>query len=117
MDLKTVSDRFLYFLRKKELSQTDFETITGFSQNNLSRFIRGTVKSPKIELITALLNYFPELNLRWLLLGEGEMFHIVTTETNHILTTKNEQLQTELSKLRNELILNQEKIIQLLETR
>lgn len=113
--MKTVSDRFLFFLREKGLSQTNFETITGFPQHNLSRFIRGTVKSPKIELITALLSHFPELNLRWLLLGEGEMFHIITEETNHSLTIKNEQLQTELSKIRNELILNQEKIIKLLE--
>ena len=115
MGLKTVSDRFLYFLREKQLSQTDFGNTTGFPQYNLSRFIAGKVKSPKIELITALVQYFPELNLRWLLIGEGEMFHAANDATILQLSEQVEKLLLENEGLKGELMEAKDRIIELLD--
>lgn len=114
MNLKTVSDRFLYFLREKGLTQTEFETITGFPQHNLSRFITGKVKSPKIELITALLSHFPELNLRWLLIGEGEMFTSNNEMNIQQLLEKLALLENENGNLKDELMKAKDRIIGLL---
>ena len=70
----TVADRFVQFLREKKITQKEFEELTGFSAKNISNWLNGKVKSPRIELITALLSHFPEFNIEWLLLGREEMW-------------------------------------------
>jgi transcriptional regulator with XRE-family HTH domain len=74
--------RLNQFLLEKNLSQSEFARITGYPQKNISGFLTGTVKMPKIDFTIALATYFPELNLRWLLLGEGEMINLKTIEIN-----------------------------------
>jgi transcriptional regulator with XRE-family HTH domain len=110
-----ISERFEQFLGIKRISQRDFSEIPGFPAYSLSKIITGRTQIPKIDLIIALMQYFPELNLRWLLIGEGEMFQAPIEETNSELVIRNEKLQIENSKLRNDLILAKDKIIELLE--
>ena len=73
-----IKDRLENFLNSKELTQAEFSRITGYHPKNISGFLTGTVKMPKIDLMVALATHFPELNLRWLLLGEGEMINSKT---------------------------------------
>ena len=51
--------------------RTEFAALLGWSPQYLSKLIRGDTFgiSPVITIITK----FPEINVRWLLLGEGEM--------------------------------------------
>jgi len=123
----TISDRFVLFLREKKISQKKFCAATGFAEKNLSNFINGTVKSPRINIITALVKHFPELNLNWLLLGKGQMLHNTNAPTlPHQKSTpadedqivdqmEHDDLIKELIANKNQLINSQEKRIELLE--
>ncbi len=51
--------------------QTPFATFMGWSPQYLSKLVRG--KDFGIAPVIALLQRLPELNARWLLLGEGKM--------------------------------------------
>jgi transcriptional regulator with XRE-family HTH domain len=105
-----IHERFKKFLHHKELSQSEFSQITGYKERTLSNFLTGRVKYPKVDLIDAVIRYFPELNLFWLFTGEGEMF---TTSENYNLN--NEKLKLENAELKNELIKAQNRIIDLLD--
>jgi transcriptional regulator with XRE-family HTH domain len=78
--MEDIKNRLEAFLNSKELSQAEFARITSYHPKNISGFLTGTVKLPKIDLVVALATHFPELNLRWLLLGEGEMINSKTIE-------------------------------------
>lgn len=75
-----IKDRLETFLIFKQLTQAEFSRITGYHPKNISGFLTGTVKMPKIDLMVALATHFSELNLRWLLLGEGEMINAQSIE-------------------------------------
>jgi transcriptional regulator with XRE-family HTH domain len=78
--MNQLRERLNQFLLEKNLSQSEFARQTGYHQKNISGFLTGTVKMPKVDLMVALATHFPELNLRWLLLGEGEMINSKTIE-------------------------------------
>ena len=66
----SVKNRLLQFLEHKHISQKRFEEMCGLSNgyvNNIRKSIKLDTYKEKIEPI------FPELNKKWLLLGEGEM--------------------------------------------
>lgn len=107
----TISDRFTLFLREKGISQKEFSEKTGYLRQSLSKFITGTTKLPKIDLIIGLMIHYPELNIRWLLLGEGEMrvSHEILPSTDEI-----EKLKQMNVELREELLDAKDEIIQLL---
>lgn len=66
----SVKNRLLQFLEYKNISQKRFEEMCGLSNgyvNNIRKSIKLDTYKEKIEPI------FPELNKKWLLLGEGEM--------------------------------------------
>ena len=65
----TVKERLLAFINHKGLSKNKFETLCGLSKryvSNISRSISPVV-AERISLT------FPDLNMGWLLAGEGEM--------------------------------------------
>ncbi len=71
----TVSDRFVLFMREQGLNQKDLAERINYPRTNLSNFVNGNVKSPKIDLLVALASEYPQLNINWLLLGEGNMWN------------------------------------------
>lgn len=69
MEEKTIKQRLLEFIKYLNISQGRFEKQVGLSNgyiNNLSK----DIGSEKLQRI---LGTYPELNLDWLLTGEGEM--------------------------------------------
>lgn len=68
--MSTSKDRILEFLRVKGLGQGAFEKKVGLSNGYVNNS-KGSFGAKKIDDI---LKAFPELNERWLLTGEGEMF-------------------------------------------
>jgi transcriptional regulator with XRE-family HTH domain len=110
----TIGERFALILKKKGITQKSFSKRAKYSEQAISKLIKGQTQSPKADLIAQLTVMFPDVNLRWLLIGEGEMLKegmSVADETQQIL----DDLQIENSKLRNDLLLAQGKIIELLE--
>ena len=67
--------RFLELLKYKNLSASQFANKIDVSNSAISHIINGRNK-PSIEIIQNILLKFPDLNPRWLILGEGEILSV-----------------------------------------
>ena len=66
-------ERIQQLISKKELSATQFSDEIGVQRSSLSHVLSGRNK-PSLDFMLKIKARFPEVNLDWLLLGEGEMF-------------------------------------------
>lgn len=92
---ETVKQRLIKFIKYKGLSQAKFEKAIGASNG----FVNNISKSIGAEKAQSILGVYPELNMGWVLTGEGEM-----------LKTENEEPKTEVLHLQ-ELIKTQAETI------
>lgn len=81
--MEELPDRFIAFYHytrneKAVSSQSDFAKRVGISPSMLTEIIKGRVR-PGLLAIQGTVNYFHQLNARWLLTGEGEMLQKVYT--------------------------------------
>ncbi len=68
-----IHDRLIDFIQYKTAGkQAEFATMMGWSPQYLNRLTKGE-SGIGIKPIISLLEKFPELNARWILLGEGAM--------------------------------------------
>ena len=67
--------RFLEILKCKKLSSSQFADKINVSNSAVSHIINGRNK-PSLEIIQNILIKFPDINPRWLILGEGEIFSV-----------------------------------------
>jgi transcriptional regulator with XRE-family HTH domain len=104
-----IGERFALVLKSKGVTQKSFSEKIGYSEQAISKLIKGQIQSPKADLIAQIAILFPDINLRWLLIGEGQIFNNENTD----ITT----LQIEINNLRKDFNINQEKIIELLENK
>lgn len=65
----SVKERLISFIEYKHLSKNKFEELCGLSKRYVSN-ISQSIQPDKIKKISLV---FPELNMGWLLTGEGEM--------------------------------------------
>ena len=64
-----MKSRLIEFLNHLKMGQNSFEISVGWSKGTIFNLNKG-IRSDKLALLAA---KHPELNLRWLLLGEGDM--------------------------------------------
>ena len=64
-------------------NQKEFAKMLGWSPQYLNKMLRGD--SIGIQPVVTLLSMFPELNARWLILGEGVMLNTAETAVMHIV--------------------------------
>jgi transcriptional regulator with XRE-family HTH domain len=105
----SIGERFALVLKEKKVTQKSFAEKVGVTEQSITKLVKGQTQSPKADLIAQLTVMFPDVNLRWLLIGEGEMLKkgmSIADETQEAL----EQLQKENSQLKD-------KIIELLENK
>lgn len=62
-------DRLKLFIKSKELGQTKFEELVGFSRGYISK-VKTSIGANKLANIVEV---FPDLNLDWLITGKGKM--------------------------------------------
>jgi transcriptional regulator with XRE-family HTH domain len=99
----SIGERFALVLKKKKVTQKSFAEKVGVTEQSITKLVKGQTQSPKADLIAQLTVMFPDLNLRWLLIGEGEMLKegmSIADETQEAL----EQLQKENSQLKDKII-------------
>lgn len=70
----TINQRLGMFLETLNISKTEFAVSIGRYKQQLDNWIHGGVKITSTA-ISEILILYPELNARWLLTGEGEMFY------------------------------------------
>lgn len=68
-----MQDRILQLMKTQQLNQKAFSDLTGIPTASLSNIFSGRTK-PTLLHVEALRKTIPDLNLAWLLSGEGEMF-------------------------------------------
>lgn len=76
----TVKERLTEYLKAKRISKSEFGKVVGVSNAYVSA-IRKTISTEKIQSIAA---SYPDLNIEWLLTGEGEM--LKTQSANSVVT-------------------------------
>lgn len=64
-----VKERLIDFLNYKGISKSEFGRIIGVS----SAFVTSMRKSIQPDKVESIANSFPDLNINWLMTGEGEM--------------------------------------------
>lgn len=68
-----IGNRLKKYLEVKGISQADFARKTGLTQGHVSDIINNIKKHPSAGTL-AKIDKNTDLNIRWLLTGEGEMF-------------------------------------------
>ena len=76
----TVKERLEFFLKSKKISKTDFGKAVGVSNS----FVSSMRKSLGPDKIQSIAQTYPDLNIEWLLTGEGEM--LKTHGANSVIT-------------------------------
>lgn len=72
----TVKDRLIAFIEHKGITKNKFETLCGLSKRYVSNISQSI--SPKVVKRISLT--FPELNMGWVLTGDGEMLATLSPE-------------------------------------
>jgi transcriptional regulator with XRE-family HTH domain len=103
MDIKslTISQRLRLFLDDLGIEQQDFADALGTSRQVVSNAVNGRTKYPKSDFLIQLIQAYPQFNIYWLLTGIGEMF-INENSTSEEILNELDDLQVEISKLRND---------------
>jgi hypothetical protein len=70
---KEQGERFLLFIKKLGLNQTQAAEIVGTKQSGISRCIKGKIGLPE-KWVLRLVEHYNKTNKMYLLKGEGEMF-------------------------------------------
>lgn len=73
-----MNDRLLQFIKYAAGKQSVFADLMGWDRQYLSKLVRGVGLG--ITPVVSVLEKFPDLNARWLLLGSGEMLSSMSAE-------------------------------------
>lgn len=68
-----MNNRLKFFIETQHLSIRQFEDLIGSSDGKIAKFIAKNT-SLKSDTLQKIMEYFPQLNIVWLLTGNGEMF-------------------------------------------
>ena len=68
-----MTERIQQLINDKKLSATQFSDEIGIQRSSLSHVLSGRNK-PSLDFMLKIKTRFPDVNLDWLLLGEGQMY-------------------------------------------
>ena len=76
-----IRNRILEILNHYEIKQNEFAEKIGMTPQSLNNYLRKKSNNPG-NIIMGIVHHFPEINLEWLLKGDGEMIqkNVFTTE-------------------------------------
>lgn len=70
----SVRERFIQLLEDKKFSQAQFSKASGYTANAVNKFLTGRTTSPKQDFFEAVKKAWPDVNLNWLIVGEGPVY-------------------------------------------
>ena len=71
MDIEKINLRIAEILKHYELSASSFADSIGVQRSSISHLLKGRNK-PSLEFVSKLVQSYPEVDLYWLLYGQGE---------------------------------------------
>jgi hypothetical protein len=99
-------ERTLEFIKYKGIGQGAFEKVVGISNGYINNN-KGTIGS---DILNSIITAYPELNLYWLITGEGEMLKSKETQESVEMV----KLQMEIKNLNSQLAREKELVSQLM---
>lgn len=90
---RMMKERILQIMRMANMTQQEFAKAIEVSPASLSNIFNGKT-NPTNNHVSAIHRRFPEIDINWLMFGEGNMYATVAGETNK----DGEKLQEELKK-------------------
>jgi putative phage repressor len=107
---KNLKSRLIEFIASKDMSIRRFEIECGLPNAYVSN-IRNNITSRRLEVITA---KFPDLNLQWLMTGEGSMSRNESAEgaggTNADIERRLSEMNMQLIRMMTEFVRQETKI-------
>lgn len=76
-----MKNRIEQIIKHKNLTSVKFAEAIGVQASSISHVVSGRSK-PSFEFLEKIKNRYPELNMNWLISGEGEMFSIGDSDEN-----------------------------------
>ena len=70
----SVRERFIELMKEKDFSQSHFCKVTGYSASGVTKFVTGRTQYPKQDFFEAVKKAWPDVNLNWLIMGEGPKY-------------------------------------------
>lgn len=67
-----MKDRIIQIMKSEGMSNADFAEKIGISTSSLSHIFSGR-NNPSLDVVTRIHRAYPDINIMWLLYGEGEM--------------------------------------------
>ena len=71
--MNDIVSRLRYFLQQMGIATTAFADVCGIPRPSLSQLLNGRNKKVSNEVIDKIHQAYPELNMMWLMFGDGEM--------------------------------------------
>lgn len=68
-----MNDRLMHFLKARNLTSTRLADEIGVQRSSISHILSGRNK-PSYDFIYKFLEHYPDVNPRWLILGQGNMY-------------------------------------------
>lgn len=88
-----VKERLLAFIKFKGISKNRFETMCGLSK----RYVSNISQSISPEVTKKISLTFPELDMGWVLTGEGDMLSVTTSTPDDSITLSGDTMRVFLS--------------------
>ncbi len=89
-----MKERIVQFIETEKISAAEFADNIGVQRSSVSHVLNGR-NNPGFSFIQKILETYPKINSRWLLMGEGEMYQNFKQET------KSSALQQNLFETKN----------------
>ena len=114
---KNMEDRIRKFMEYKGISPSELADSIGVQRSNVTHVLKSRNK-PSFQFIEKMLQVYPELNAKWLLLGTGSMIEAPIknrtlfdqlTETKTIETHKEDKPETKLSPIESPISVSETK--------
>ena len=75
-----MKERILQIMRRENMTQQEFAKAIEVSPASLSNIFNGKT-NPTNNHVSAIHRRFPDININWLMFGEGDMYTTVSDET------------------------------------
>lgn len=78
-----MKDRIKELMERQHMSQKTFAEVLNISTGSLSGIFTGRTR-PTLNIVEAIRNKFPKINLDWLIFGQGPMYLDESTDNNSV---------------------------------
>lgn len=101
-----MKDRIFALVQAYDMTAGQFAEEIGVQKSGMSHIFSGR-NNPSLDFVQRVLDRFPEVNINWLILGNGSMFNSINTQVNeNVRVSEPQHVATENKILQEDLFGN-----------